>query len=263
MHIYLINLARRPDRLAEMDAEISALGLRYTRIDAVDGAASSLGQPENHPISTAAYACYLSHIRAYQAFLKSGDPHCVIMEDDVALSPRLPKALSQLELFTDENAIIRLEAPTNQNFMRPSYCKPKPEFSENGFSTYDLFGKSNGTGAFIISRAMAKIMVSRNATPVLPIDVRLFHPRRANFPGFTILQINPALAIQRRVLNARTDSDIRFGMRPVPPSYPGQYLVRNMWKNLHFVLRNLARPIRLSRSFPFANDKGIPPVGDH
>ncbi len=247
MLIYVINLARRPDRLAKMDAELAALGLPYTRINAVDGAEISC--PAGHHLSDAAYACYLSHIKAYRAFLETGASHCVIMEDDVTLSPRLPEALAASCFYTDQNAIVRLERPTNFYWSSPSYNKPFAVVSQNRLVTYSLLTKSFGTGAFVLSRQVAEAVVQHQSTPQLDIDVRLFDPKRSGHLGFNLLQFSPSLALQRQHYDGKKDSDI--------PHRPGHTLQKlhpmliNMVINMRLVFAGLARLIGFSRRFPF------------
>ena len=91
MRIYLINLGRRPDRLAAMQAQAAGLGLPLDRVEAVDArlvepalldrwfaAGGPLGE-----IPRGDKACLLSHRLAWQEFLASGDDHAVFLEDDV------------------------------------------------------------------------------------------------------------------------------------------------------------------------------------
>ena len=94
MRIYLINLARRPDRLAAMTRGQTALGLALERVEAVDAAAAEPdaldrwfedGGPLGE-IPRGDKACLLSHRLAWEKFLASGDRHAVFLEDDVLLS---------------------------------------------------------------------------------------------------------------------------------------------------------------------------------
>ena len=247
MQIYVINLARRPDRLAKMDAGLTALGLPYTLINAVDGA--DISSPAGHRLSDAAYACYLSHIKTYRAFLETGASHCVIMEDDVVLSPRLPEALAASCFYTDQNAIVRLERPTNIYWSDPSFNTPFAVASQNRLATYALLTKSFGTGAFVLSRQVAKAVVEQHSAPELDIDVRLFDPRRAGHLGFKILQFSPSLALQRQHYDGIQDSDIPH--RPAHALQNAHPLLLNMLINLKLFIAGLARLMGLSRRFPF------------
>jgi len=252
MQIYVINLSRRPDRLAQIGAALSALELPFSRVEAIDGMAADLGQPAAHRLPAPAYACYLSHIKAYSAFLETGDSHCVIMEDDVALSPHLPAALAASCFYSDQNAIVRLEAPTNIQWHLPSYSKPKFVAKHNGLATYKLTSKSYGTGAFVLPRSIAKTLLAKHANPFLPIDLRLFHQRRSGHPGFNILQFDPALVIQRQYIGGVDDSDIKR-VKNKPHRFSSIHpVLRNIIGNLRKVFRAIARLTGCNRRFPFA-----------
>ena len=82
MRIYLINLERRPDRLAAMTARAEGLGLALDRVEALDAATAEpraldrwfeAGGPLGE-IPRGDKACLLSHRLAWEAFLASGEP---------------------------------------------------------------------------------------------------------------------------------------------------------------------------------------------
>ena len=94
MHLYLINLDRRPDRLAAMTAQAAALGLALDRVEAVDAGAIEPGAVDGWfaaagplgVIPKGDKCCLLSHRRAWEAFLATGRAHAVFLEDDVRFS---------------------------------------------------------------------------------------------------------------------------------------------------------------------------------
>src|SRR5882757_6064850 len=99
MRIYLINLARRPDRLASMTGQATALDLALERVEALDATsaqglerwfvpAGPLGE-----IPRGDKACLLSHRRAWELFIASDEAHAVFLEDDVRLSGSAPALL--------------------------------------------------------------------------------------------------------------------------------------------------------------------------
>lgn len=94
MQTYLKNLDHRTDRLAFMKAQLGPMGLPYQRIAAINGmGADDIGYPANHPrLTKGEFACYLSHIKCWQALLNSDAEHCLILEDDVAFGPELFKS---------------------------------------------------------------------------------------------------------------------------------------------------------------------------
>jgi len=77
MRASYLNLARRVDRRAAIEAELARLGWAAERVEAVD-------TPER-----GAWGCALSHAAALRAFLREGSPRpgppvCVVVEDDLA-----------------------------------------------------------------------------------------------------------------------------------------------------------------------------------
>lgn len=207
MHIYLINLNSRADRLAAMEAQFATLNLAYTRIEAVDGLGDdNIGYPENHSsLTKPEYACYLSHIRAYKTFIDGGESHCLILEDDMLLSRNLPNVLANSGFFISGSALVRIEASPKYRHT-PYYKTPRKPLKT--FERFDLHKiKSNilNTGAFVIPRETAKRILVKYATPHIPIDVLLFNKNEVKKTEFEILQVSPALAIQFQYLDDSND----------------------------------------------------------
>jgi hypothetical protein len=97
MRIFVINLARRPDRMAAMAAQLDRLGLAYERFDAVDGKTCRSNRAER------AVRCRGRdggadarrqglHHQPHASVAARSHPvataHAVILEDDVELSER-------------------------------------------------------------------------------------------------------------------------------------------------------------------------------
>ncbi len=93
MHSYVINLARSPERLAHMTAELGKARVDYEIIRGVDGrdldlndAATvdpSLFTRSSFPAGMA--GCALSHLRVYRKILADGLDAALVLEDDVTL----------------------------------------------------------------------------------------------------------------------------------------------------------------------------------
>ena len=105
--IYVINLDRDAERMASIRANLEALGLPFERLPAVMGK----DVPEwEKLVDLPAYAwrnrldapragevgCYLSHLQAMEAFLRTDAPWCVILEDDVEVLPACAEVLRSL-----------------------------------------------------------------------------------------------------------------------------------------------------------------------
>ena len=109
LQTFVINLDRSADRLARVGSALDSLGLPWTRVPAVDGAAmpeeertAYLDEPafqrqHGMPSVPGELGCYLSHVRAMQRFLEGTAQMALILEDDVRLLPSLPQVLQALQ----------------------------------------------------------------------------------------------------------------------------------------------------------------------
>lgn len=93
MQTYVINLDRRPDRLAEISDHLKELELPFVRIPATDGTLwDGIGwkkrgvSKENYWRGAA--GCYFSHLRALRTAIDSNIFPCIILEDDAVLSEK-------------------------------------------------------------------------------------------------------------------------------------------------------------------------------
>jgi len=97
LDIYVINLARSPDRLAHAKAQFSALDINFTRVAAVDG--RELSQEEfarlpqkrhwRYNMKRGELGCLLSHRHCLHLAMTSAAPYTAIFEDDIVLSPNI------------------------------------------------------------------------------------------------------------------------------------------------------------------------------
>ena len=87
-HKVCINLDRRPERWAEMQAKFERCGIRdVQRFAAVDGERATL--PPNWLDSPGAYGCLRSHLDVIQQARERAWPSVLIFEDDAAFDPQL------------------------------------------------------------------------------------------------------------------------------------------------------------------------------
>jgi glycosyl transferase family 25 len=215
--IYVINLARRPDRLAQMTRRLGDAGLGFTRIDAVDAQSAEPAWLAAHferagpvgPLSPAEQACALSHFRAYEHFLSSpaaaGASHAVILEDDVLLSGDAGPMLRSLDWLAKSTGLLKIEI--NYPGCRALLGRTRRVDGPWNALTAPLQSDHTGAGGYIISRGAAAALAAMDAKPLLMIDFLLFHPIHS--PVFGRLrpeQLVPALVEPSRPHTA--DSDI-------------------------------------------------------
>ena len=235
MRIFLINLARRPDRLAAMTEALGRLGLGFTRIDALDaGTASDLGTAFDDAgplgeIPRGDRACLLSHRAAWRAFAATGDDHAVILEDDVVLSPSAAHFLKHTNWIPPGVELIKLEhyGPRGQSVLLSDFRDVGPPFGKQHFRLARMHSRHTGAAAYILSRRLAEKLLAQQRFN-LPVDHLLFNPN--NSPLFAALapwQLLPALARQQDFIGEKSDIEkTRVTLRAFTPSYIKRELIR-------------------------------------
>jgi len=105
--VQVINLERRPDRLARMTAELEKAGLNFEVQVAVDG------QLETHEpkfLSKGAVGCWKSQVNAMRRIVEAKAPFGLILEDDAVFSPVVnDKFLSKMTDLMNRNQIDILQ----------------------------------------------------------------------------------------------------------------------------------------------------------
>lgn len=162
--IYLINMDRAPERLQAMQDKLGALGLGFHRIAGVDGRALDFPIPEfsewgyrlqhGRRRSPAEIGCYLSHIRATQAFMASDADLALILEDDASFAPDLLETLDLAALNRRQWNILRL---TTVNRGR----KYRILDLGNGRHLAVALTREKGAGAYVVDRRAADWFVDR------------------------------------------------------------------------------------------------------
>jgi glycosyl transferase, family 25 len=228
MDIYLINLARRPDRLAAMEKQARRLGLFLTRLDAVD----AKGLPDvdqwfqvNGPlgeIPRGDKCCFLSHRAAWARLAASGADYAAVLEDDVVLRDNAAFALGPADWIPKGTDLIKLEhyGPPGQSVLLSNFTK-----IGQGFQLARMRSRHTGAAAYILSRRAAEALL---AIPRfnLPVDHLLFNPNNSKLFGrLKPWQLLPTIARQQE----GDVSDIegwRVGLRKFDLTYARREMIR-------------------------------------
>ena len=109
--VYVVNLDRRPDRWAAMSAQSERLGLKATRIAAIDKHKLRIDDPALDRLKAGHVACLHSHCKAMETFLDTDAPAALIMEDDVEIGPEVPKLITNLSWWPPEYGLVKLQSP--------------------------------------------------------------------------------------------------------------------------------------------------------
>jgi glycosyl transferase family 25 len=232
MDLYLINLARRPDRLALMAAQAEKLGLRLTRLDALDAkeadparidrwfqAGGPLGE-----IPKGDKCCSLSHRMAWEKLVASGAPYAAVLEDDVVLTEGAAFALGGDAWIPHGLDLIKLEhyGPPGQSVLLSDFRE-----AGHGFRLGRMRSRHTGAAAYILSRRAAELLLAIPRFD-LPVDHLLFNPN--NSPVFARLQpwqLLPVVARQQDFVGERSDIEgWRVGLRKFDLTYARRELIR-------------------------------------
>jgi glycosyl transferase family 25 len=204
LDIHVINLARRPDRLASIAAQLNRLGLSWTRVEAID---AGTGGPEQKvwfgrwlkarafPATRGDIACSLTHQRLWQRIADSNRP-AVVLEDDARLSDVFAQLmtcdLAGLMRRHDMGALKLEFWPGTQKSRRlPAGELIGPVLGE--IRLYRLHSSFLGTCGYIITPEGARLMGEKFRRLGVPVDHALFGREAAM--GFRLLRpgfLNPA-----------------------------------------------------------------------
>lgn len=229
-HIYYINLSRRPDRLAEIEVELSRFNLGGTRISAVDGQTLGAWNDANgiqgKYWNKGALACAMSHRNVLLDAKKHGYEKILVLEDDAVLtdnflqvlqngSKDLPDDWHLLYLSANHGHPVPMAMPTRQDRI--------------GENLYKLKGSLTTHGIIYHKRSYG-IILGFLSQPYAPLDM-FYATYQKVFPCYIL---TPGVASQRA-----SYSDVQDA--------PMDYM--NEWK-IDFV--NHLKPVRLAE----VDDKG-------
>jgi len=213
MDAYLINLARRPDRLTKMTAQLARLGLTLRLVPAIDAretpdAEVDVNFAASGPLGVLPKGdkcCTLSHKLAWRMFLAGGEARALILEDDVEIDADAAPLLRDAGWIPDDVGLLKIErfGPAGQRVLLGEMRDVG-----QGRQIGRMLSKHTGGGAYILNRAAARRLLDWPQPWTLPIDHMLFNPN--NSPLFAALapwQLTPVIARQTEKIGGRTDID--------------------------------------------------------
>ncbi|HEX4796207.1 MAG TPA: glycosyltransferase family 25 protein [Humisphaera sp.] len=194
MQIFLVNLDRHPARLKRMLELLK--GASFKRIAAVDGRTIE-GLETRDParpmsrdnLSRYEKACILSHRKAWLEFLAGSDDRCCILEDDVFIGPDFFRFMNDESWIPQDGDLVKIETFRNRIFVsrKEIHCLNR--------SAAQLLSLHFGTGAYILSRGMAEVLLEETCDPQRTLD-RILFDETAIARRSPIYQLLPALCIQ-------------------------------------------------------------------
>lgn len=200
MQIFYINLASRPDRRADMERQFAALGLTAARIAAVRGSdigpemlARYCNPKRSRWMTPNELACNLSHKAVWSRLIESGEARALVLEDDVILSPSLPRFLDEVDRADIQTPILRIETiGAEARKVRPVERQILPDIAIRECLTRDA-----GSAGYIFTRDAAAILTDSPQVNTHLMDAMLFSPYTALSRRLGVRYTDPGLCIQR------------------------------------------------------------------
>ena len=199
--VYVINLDRRPDRLASIAANLKRIGLPFERVPAID--AQTLPAVGKNPlVNRGSRACLLSHAEALRRFLNTSYPAAAFLEDDVEVADDLPAHCMSIDWWPDSTALVKLDTPNNLKNLQGWLRGQTP----SGRDLRQIVRWNAGAAAHLVNRAGATALLEALKKEELNIDRIMFDPRFSRSARqLRPVQVIPAVARQNPIF----DSDIR------------------------------------------------------
>ena len=193
-----------------MQKELSALGVQYERVTAIDGQTLSNKKIQSltpyqysksklwfpYKLSKAEYACFLSHRKCWKKLIESPEEYALILEDDIKFIPDTIAFFKNSDWIPNDVHLIQLHAPLVPQLFQVK----KLNIPIKGNPSYKLYEivhpTANGTPAYIISKTAAKILLSKSLQIAAPIDEFLFSPKSPIRRFVNFYKLDPGLGYQ-------------------------------------------------------------------
>lgn len=175
--VFTINLDRSRARWQGFAESAAAAGVTVARVPAVDGKAvpeaerqgtdeTAFARRNGRGMQPGEYGCYLSHLKALQAFLDSGAEKGVIAEDDILFPADFPARLQAVAAAMPASSVVKLVNHRVRGF-RPFLAAGQDRVGRC------LHGPNGSAACYLVDRAAARQLLSRLLPLTLPYDIAL------------------------------------------------------------------------------------------
>ena len=175
--IFVINLDKSIDRWNRLNPLLKDLGIEHERISGVLGAALPDSEKQtlvdhdqyNNFMSIKAdngtIGCYMSHIKVWKEFLKSGYKYAIVMEDDINFTPgELKTVIDDLKNTDRDWDIVSL------NLAHDGWPVFVDEIGNTGKNLVRYRRRVSLTGCYMLTRSGA-VKLLKKALPIkMPVD---------------------------------------------------------------------------------------------
>ncbi|MCI4666073.1 MAG: glycosyltransferase family 25 protein [Neomegalonema sp.] len=265
--VYVINLDRRPDRLAQISTGMTKLGVAFQRIAAIDAEAPPTAEiarrfPRVGPLGALGLGdkcCTLSHFKAWRNLAESGAPWGVVLEDDARLAADFSALLTPAPWMPKQYGLVRLEASTNPDAV--VLLGPAAGHAPGGRPLHPLLSRHSGGGGYALTRDTANWLLGQVETVDVPVDHLLFNPNISRLcRRLRPLQMDPGVVEQQRVAFKGDTLPFRRVVRPSGLAYWRRETIRGYYEisRIHIqCIQYLVGKARL-RNVPFVDRYAAP-----
>lgn len=202
--IFVVNLSRRPDRLAHMSTQLDRLGLPWERVEAhdmldydADLLAREVASTDHvRDMGPGSQCCALTNFDIYRRIVTEGLPGGLVLQDDIDLSDRIVPFLTSLDWLPDGIDLVQFEKygkPSSLRLLGPAIGR----MPGDGLSLHRLYSRTGGAACYLITRAGAERILAEKPLLRMPIDHFLFSPNISPvFHSLGVAVVNPSLARQ-------------------------------------------------------------------
>ena len=238
---YLINLARRTDRMQRVSAHMQQRGIEFERVEACDGRAVesavldgvSLRRGPFGVISPGHRGCTVSHSMAWRQFLAGPATHALFLEDDISVAADMRRLLQDTVWIPTGADLVKLEKyrrGTSRLLLGRSVGQ-----TPDGRHVHPLRSLHGGAGAYVLSRRGAGMALAECGRIAVQVDHLLFNAAvSALSRRLRPLIVCPGMATQYAVPYS-SDTWTR-GKKTRPPLWRrSQKSLRRGWREIQLV----------------------------
>ncbi|MDX8354737.1 glycosyltransferase family 25 protein [Cognatiyoonia sp. IB215182] len=231
-----------------MERQFRSLGLKTTRMAAVDGRA--LEQADIPLLSTRAkerwrltpteIACALSHRKVWRKICASGHEYATVFEDDILISQKIRTVLQDDAWVPEAVDCVKIDTSEIVGFHTDFRSANLP-----GFRLSRSVSDMRSTAGYIISREAAARLLLKTQIIGGPIDVQMFSVGDPDFLELNYRQLHPAVCTQANHNVVSQFLPKAAASSTIAPPKPKKLVQRQRmpfgWKKIK---RELFRPIR-------------------
>ena len=180
--IFVISLARAPERRTSIEHHLKELGLAYEIVNAVDGKLLPDEEQQKLLAPGVSYVpgvigCYLSHVGVYQELVKRNLPIALILEDDARLNPEIVPALLSGNVSSNYDYCLLDCDDVSENI--PAYYDPDSrQLLTDGFPIYETNVGPALLHAYLMTQEGARKRIAHAWPIIKPVDVYHHLPYR-------------------------------------------------------------------------------------